>query len=62
MREKVIVKEGKSKYEVKEKAEAAGIDMSCCSGRYYPDSKCSGRERARERPEGRERENESENE
>ncbi len=52
VREKVIVKERTTESEVKEKVEAAGIDMSCFSGRYYSGLRCSGREREAERPEG----------
>lgn len=43
---------------MKEREEAAGMDLSCFSGCYYLGLRCAGREGEAERPEGRERERE----
>lgn len=43
---------------MKEREEAAGIDLSCFSGCYYLGSRCAGREGEAERPEGRQRKRE----
>lgn len=48
----MIVKERK-KEQSREADETAGLDMSCISVRYYPVSRCSGRDREKESESGR---------